>query len=64
MAMRLEDEDGRIGNLVKLFFHELSKKGEPITHFCILELDCLHTSVFKKWRKIEIHFHCRKQPCI
>ncbi|KAL1548739.1 Condensin-1 complex subunit CAP-D2 [Salvia divinorum] len=27
MAMRLEDEDGRIGNLVKLFFHELSKKG-------------------------------------
>lgn len=27
MAMRLEDEDERISNLVKLFFHELSKKG-------------------------------------
>lgn len=27
MALRLEDEDLRISNLVKLFFHELSKKG-------------------------------------
>lgn len=27
MAMRLEDEDERISNLAKLFFHELSKKG-------------------------------------
>ncbi|XP_047316811.1 condensin-1 complex subunit CAP-D2 isoform X2 [Impatiens glandulifera] len=27
MATRLEDEDERISNLVKLFFHELSKKG-------------------------------------
>nr|ATG70746.1 binding [Hesperocyparis bakeri] len=27
MALRLEDEDPRISNLVKLFFHELSKKG-------------------------------------
>ncbi|GFY84745.1 binding protein [Actinidia rufa] len=27
MAMRLEDEDDRISNLAKLFFHELSKKG-------------------------------------
>ncbi|GMH29408.1 hypothetical protein Nepgr_031251 [Nepenthes gracilis] len=27
MAMRLEDEDGRISNLAKLFFNELSKKG-------------------------------------
>ncbi|KAI3472260.1 hypothetical protein Pfo_029748 [Paulownia fortunei] len=27
MAMRLEDEDERISNLVRLFFHELSKKG-------------------------------------
>ncbi|KAJ7972141.1 Condensin complex subunit 1 [Quillaja saponaria] len=27
MAIRLEDEDERIANLAKLFFHELSKKG-------------------------------------
>ncbi|KAL2226024.1 condensin complex subunit 1 [Sesamum indicum] len=27
MAMRLEDEDERISNLARLFFHELSKKG-------------------------------------
>ncbi|KAL6010046.1 Condensin-1 complex subunit CAP-D2 [Asimina triloba] len=27
MAVRLEDEDERIANLAKLFFHELSKKG-------------------------------------
>ncbi|KAL9678691.1 hypothetical protein QQ045_016540 [Rhodiola kirilowii] len=27
MAIRLEDEDERISNLVKLFFHEFSKKG-------------------------------------
>lgn len=27
MAIRLEDEDERISNLAKLFFHELSKKG-------------------------------------
>jgi len=27
MAVRLEDEDERISNLAKLFFHELSKKG-------------------------------------
>ncbi|XP_068660218.1 condensin-1 complex subunit CAP-D2 [Aristolochia californica] len=27
MALRLEDEDERISNLAKLFFHELSKKG-------------------------------------
>ncbi|KAK9075874.1 hypothetical protein SSX86_004203 [Deinandra increscens subsp. villosa] len=27
MAMRLEDEDERISNLAKLFFHELAKKG-------------------------------------
>ncbi|XP_058210768.1 condensin-1 complex subunit CAP-D2 isoform X2 [Rhododendron vialii] len=27
MAMRLEDEEERISNLAKLFFHELSKKG-------------------------------------
>lgn len=32
MAMRLEDEEERIANLAKLFFHELSKKGEPIAH--------------------------------
>lgn len=28
MVLRLEDEDERIQNLVKLFFHELSNKGE------------------------------------
>ena len=28
MVLRLEDEDDRIQNLVKLFFHELSNKGE------------------------------------
>lgn len=28
MAIRLEDEDERISNLAKLFFHELSKKGK------------------------------------
>lgn len=28
MAVRVEDHDGRISNLAKLFFHELSKKGE------------------------------------
>lgn len=27
MAIRLEDEDERISNLARLFFHELSKKG-------------------------------------
>ncbi|KAH7667151.1 Condensin subunit 1/Condensin-2 complex subunit D3 protein [Dioscorea alata] len=27
MAMRIEDEEGRISNLARLFFHELSKKG-------------------------------------
>lgn len=27
MTLRLEDEDERISNLAKLFFHELSKKG-------------------------------------
>ncbi|KAH9319750.1 hypothetical protein KI387_021519, partial [Taxus chinensis] len=27
MALRLEDDDPRISNLVRLFFHELSKKG-------------------------------------
>ncbi|KAK6244268.1 hypothetical protein QUC31_010677 [Theobroma cacao] len=27
MAVRVEDHDGRISNLAKLFFHELSKKG-------------------------------------
>lgn len=27
MAIRLEDKDGRISSLAKLFFHELSKKG-------------------------------------
>lgn len=32
MAVRLEDEDDRISNLAKLFFHELSKKGEPFTY--------------------------------
>lgn len=28
MAMRVEDEDERISNLARLFFNELSKKGE------------------------------------
>lgn len=28
MAVRVEDEDERISNLAKLFFHELAKKGE------------------------------------
>ncbi|CAM6100082.1 unnamed protein product [Calypogeia fissa] len=33
MAMHLEDEDSRISDLVKLFFHELSKKGNnPINN--------------------------------
>ena len=27
MTLRLEDDDERISNLAKLFFHELSKKG-------------------------------------
>lgn len=53
MAMRLEDEEDRIANLAKLFFHELSKKGEPIANLRILEWDCLHTPVFKQWSIIE-----------
>lgn len=35
MALRLEDEDERISNLAKLFFHELSKKGKLSLLFCI-----------------------------
>lgn len=31
MAICLEDEDERISNLAKLFFHELSKKGRMST---------------------------------
>lgn len=30
MAARLEDEDDRISSLAKLFFNELSKKGNGI----------------------------------
>ena len=33
MVLRLEDEDERIQSLVKLFFHELSKKGELLWQF-------------------------------
>lgn len=33
MVLRLEDEDERIQNLVKLFFHELSNKGEFLRLF-------------------------------
>lgn len=67
MAMRLEDEDDRISNLARLFFHELSKKGKPITYIaylCILGWDCLLTFVSKALANNLISFHCRKQSCI
>jgi condensin complex subunit 1 len=37
MTLRLEDDDSSISNSVKLFFHELSKKGKMLSYsFCIL----------------------------
>lgn len=47
MAMRLEDDDERISNLARLFFHELSKKGESIAYFPIIDWDYLHSSMSK-----------------
>jgi hypothetical protein len=61
MALRLEDEDERIANQVKLFFHELSKKGMSYTtkNFFLINCSRLPCHVVVGWfyvkRKLELN---------
>ncbi|KAK6124859.1 hypothetical protein DH2020_041393 [Rehmannia glutinosa] len=67
MAMRLEDEDERISNLARLFFHELSKKDirqwEYIS-YCLSQLAFTEKSMRKLMESFKAYEHVLSEDVV